>query len=103
MEAGTIREFTYTLTPTIVEEDQGFDRLIVETPGQLLGVVNLRLTGRRLATIEKSMKTDGRYTTRWDGRDNQGRIFVPGLYVLQLTLETDLGTDHKYQPVSVVY
>jgi hypothetical protein len=237
VEAGTIREFTYTLTPTIVEEDQGFDRLIVETPGQLLDVLNLRLsgqtidfnlehldahrfeisfprigrttsgesleidfsarvfrfgtpfsgrvadssspfdltqpiaaddanslsgeaslkvdllalrrsallalevspaaitpngdgindyiefaytlinlevassvelaiydlTGRRLATIEKSMRTDGRYTTRWDGRDNQGRILVPGLYVLQLTLETDQGTDHKYQPVSVVY
>ena len=237
VEAGTIREFTYTLTPTIVEEDQGFDRLIVETPGQLLDVLNLRLsgqtidfnlehldahrfeisfprigrttsgesleidfsarvfrfgtpfsgrvadssspfdliqpiaaddsnslsgeaslkvdllalrrsallalevspaaitpngdgindyiefaytlinlevassvelaiydlTGRRLATIEKSVRTDGRYTTRWDGRDNQGRILVPGLYVLQLTLETDQGTDHKYQPVSVVY
>ena len=237
VEAGTISEFTYTLTPTIVKVDQAFDRLIVETPGQLLAVGNVRmasqsidfnlehldahrfeislpridrqnsgealevdftarvfrfgtpfsgrvadsnrpfnltqpiaagdadplsgeaslkvdllalhgsaltafevspvaftpngdgindhleiaytlinveiassvelalfdLTGRRLAAIEQKKRANGRFTARWDGSDNQGQRLLPGLYILKLTLETDRGTDRKYQPVSVVY
>ena len=46
--AGVPTLFTYTLRPTIGSSEQGFDRLVVESPGQMAGVEAVRLSGQDL-------------------------------------------------------
>ena len=48
------------------------------------------LAGRRIREWVESGATPGRFTTRWDGRDEAGRRVASGIYVARL--ETNSGT-----------
>ncbi|NKB69011.1 MAG: hypothetical protein GKR89_18235 [Candidatus Latescibacteria bacterium] len=39
----------------------------------------------------------------WDGRDRSGAVVPPGLYVVDVTLQADVGTEHRQQLVNLVY
>ena len=46
------------------------------------------LDGRRLRTIERAV-SGGAQQFNWDGRDDNGALVVPGLYIAQVDVETD--------------
>jgi hypothetical protein len=41
-------------------------------------------TGRVVRTLVNSVQTPGRYSVRWDGRDNHGRLLANGIYFCTL-------------------
>lgn len=42
------------------------------------------LQGRKVRTLVNSMRQEGHYTERWDGRDDAGQLLPNGLYVYEL-------------------
>ncbi|MEO5988401.1 MAG: hypothetical protein ABIR01_05795 [Candidatus Eisenbacteria bacterium] len=42
------------------------------------------VSGRRAALLHAGFAAAGPHTTRWDGRDSQGRVAAPGLYLARL-------------------
>ena len=61
------------------------------------------LSGRRLCSILRIAQTSGHFTSAWDGRDTQGNRLPPGLYILELSVQTDQNTHRQRRSVSVVY
>jgi len=61
------------------------------------------LAGRLVKEIYSGLDSSGRYQQVWDGTD-QGRAQVaPGIYLVQLEIEADSGTEGKTAIVSLVY
>ncbi len=60
------------------------------------------LSGRLLRRLVDETRGEGRYTETWDGADGGGRV-VPGLYLVRVTVGTDLGTFEETRTVAVVY
>lgn len=45
----------------------------------------------------------GRFLHPWDGRDAQGDLLLPGVYILQVEVETDNGTERSSSVVTIAY
>ena len=39
----------------------------------------------------------------WDGRDGSGALVLPGVYVLEIRVDSDLGQESVYRTTCVVY
>ena len=62
------------------------------------------LAGRRWRDLSvERLHPSGPHRLVWDGRDQQGRLVPPGLYVMRLGLETDAGAAQAVRLVRVVY
>lgn len=63
------------------------------------------LSGRRVARLtENRPEATGFYRIAWDGRDDDGKLVPPGLYVARIWVDTDQsGADGKTLTVGVVY
>jgi hypothetical protein len=51
------------------------------------------LTGRVVRTLADGVQKPGRYTLRWNGRDNSGRLLANGIYFTRLTAGDYTGTE----------
>ena len=60
------------------------------------------LAGRLLRQIDSEVLA-GHHELRWDGRDENGRSVPPGLYLLELQVYGDAGTEGIHRVVSVAY
>ena len=47
------------------------------------------LAGMRVTSIPVEAGISDRLTATWDGRDEEARLFFPGLYLLRLEVEAD--------------
>ena len=61
------------------------------------------VSGRRVGLVDESWLGSGRYVGVWDGRDEGGALLPPGLYVVDLRVETDQGMTQRQVVVSLVY
>ena len=61
------------------------------------------VSGRRVGLVGEAWLGSGRYVGVWDGRDANGTLVPPGVYVIGLRVETDQGTTHRQAIVSLVY
>ena len=61
------------------------------------------LAGDPIAEIAAEEGNSGRFSARWDGRDENGKVVLPGLYLLRLQVEADRGTDIAVATVPLVY
>ena len=62
------------------------------------------LSGRLVRTVFSGNELNGRYDNKsWDGRDDQGNLVPPGLYILQIVIEGDLQQDEQSRTVGVAY
>ena len=61
------------------------------------------VSGRRVGLVDESWLGSGRYVGVWDGRDEGGALLPPGLYVVDLRVETDQGMTQRQAVVSLVY
>ena len=61
------------------------------------------VSGRRVGLVDESWLGSGRYVGVWDGRDEGGALLPPGLYVVDLRVETDQGTTQRQAVISLVY
>ncbi len=61
------------------------------------------LAGRKLGEAGRDGASGGRFSTTWDGRDGQGALLPPGLYILRLEVEADEERASREGVVSLVY
>lgn len=61
------------------------------------------LTGKQAAELSVENNQSGRHLVSWDGRNAQGEHLPPGLYVLQVEVETDSGTESRSSIIAIAY
>ena len=61
------------------------------------------LAGRRVATLLSATSQAGSYAPTWDGTDTDGELVPPGLYLVQIEVEIDLGVETQTYAVAVAY
>ncbi|NKB66511.1 MAG: hypothetical protein GKR89_05580 [Candidatus Latescibacteria bacterium] len=98
------------LTPVFTPNgDQVNDELVVEYI--LLRALNpvpvdltlYDLAGTPIARIQDSKEVNGPQRVGWDGRDEQGNLVPPGVYLLGLTADSDTGVETRTRVVGVAY
>ncbi|HIG16286.1 MAG TPA: hypothetical protein EYQ31_02770 [Candidatus Handelsmanbacteria bacterium] len=78
-----------------------FDALRLTDARPILALV-YDLQGRRVRRLEQSGLA-GHYDLSWDGRDEQGNLSPPGLYILRIEVVGDAGTESATRVVGLVY
>ena len=62
------------------------------------------LSGRRVRVLFDGEEANGRYTDKvWDGRDDQGQLVPPGLYVARVFVSGDSGDAEQSRVLAVAY
>ena len=78
-----------------------FDLVNVLVPRPLTFSV-FDLSGRRVHNVDLDA-TAGRTEFSWDGRNDDGNLVPPGLYIVDITVSGDTGDRSSHQVVSVAY
>ena len=61
------------------------------------------LAGRLVCPVYEGMERDGVHLHRWDGRDGDGRLVPPGMYLYRIELDADVGRQSVAGIVYVAY
>ena len=61
------------------------------------------LSGRFIAAPFAGDRASGRFAAAWDGRDGTGAVVAPGIYLVRVSLATNVGTEAKTGLVRVAY
>ena len=61
------------------------------------------LARNQIADLPAAGSGSGRFLHPWDGRDAQGELLLPGVYILQVEVETDNGTERSSSVVTIAY
>lgn len=61
------------------------------------------LARNQVAELPVTGSGSGRFQLPWDGRDAQGELLIPGVYILQVEVETDSGTERSSSVVTIAY
>ena len=61
------------------------------------------LARNQVAELPDAGSGSGRFQRLWDGRDAQGELLLPGVYILQVEVETDSGTERSSGVVTIAY
>ena len=61
------------------------------------------LAGRRVRRVYEGDDGQGHHSHAWDGRDDDGRLVCPGVYVFRISMEADGGDDVHQGSVAVTY
>ena len=61
------------------------------------------LSGRRIAQIQTDDSTAGSLQVEWDGRDSQGQVAPPGIYLYRLAIDLDNTSTERSGTLSLVY
>ena len=78
-----------------------FSLLGVENTATEVGVYTL--AGQQIRTLVRGRFNKGFYTDQWDGRDDQGVLVPPGIYLLHIKVDADKEASEQFRSVSVVY
>ena len=79
-----------------------YDLLQLTAPARVkVGIYTL--SGVRIREVCSGMESSGRYAHPWDGRNEDGHLVSPGVYVYRLSVDADTGTETRVGTVSVVY
>ena len=69
------------------------------------GIVSLRLhdlTGAEIKSLTNSYHQSGNHTINWDGTNSRGQLLKPGIYLLQIKVESVSGNNYNKE-VKVVF
>ena len=61
------------------------------------------LARKQVAELPVAGSKSGRFQRPWDGRDAQGELLLPGVYILQVEVETDSGAERSSSAVAIAY
>ena len=61
------------------------------------------LDGQLMWQVLPEPRAAGRHTVQWDGRERNGALVGPGVYLARVEVKTDKGSEVRMQTVSVVY
>ena len=67
-------------------------------------VLNLYdLSGRRVGSVYRGTAASGRFSLAWDGRLGDGSTPAPGMYLLQLEVDSDRGLETQRRVIALAY
>ena len=101
-----VRFSTGVVTPN---EDGVNDRLVVEyTLFRLPSAIPVELkvyglNGVLVSRVSLGEQGAGPQRVEWDGRDGEGKLLSPGLYLVELSLQAELKKFRHLQPVGLAY
>ena len=73
-------------------------------PGPVPVALNIYdLRGIRVRSLDVGMQGAGPQTVHWDGRDADGELLVPGLYLVEVALKSEFKTFRHQQPLGLAY
>lgn len=61
------------------------------------------LARNQVAELPVAGSGSGRFQLPWDGRDAQGELLLPGVYILEVEVETDSGAERSSSVVTIAY
>ena len=61
------------------------------------------LDGRQVAHLSFAPQASGPQRLSWDGRDAQGQLLPPGLYLLEVALQSDGTSERLLRPLGIAY
>ncbi|MBT3344379.1 MAG: hypothetical protein HN712_23770 [Gemmatimonadetes bacterium] len=61
------------------------------------------LSGRRVRQLADTRQSSGEYSIDWDGRDDEGGLLPPGLYIVAVEIRSDEGSHRRLAQAAVVY
>ena len=61
------------------------------------------LSGRRVRQLVSQPRPAGFYSETWDGRDEQGALVAPGLYLCRVGVDADFDVFAAVEPIGVAY
>ena len=61
------------------------------------------LAGRRVRALFNGLQSSGFHAVEWDGREGQGSLAAPGLYVCRISVDSATGANERAVPVALVY
>jgi hypothetical protein len=61
------------------------------------------LSGRRIRTLHSAEIPSGRYAVPWDGRDENGQLVLPGIYLFEVSVKSDDKSQQTLGTVAVAY
>ena len=61
------------------------------------------LARNQVAELPVAGSGSGRFSHPWDGRDAQGELLLPGVYILEVEVETDSGAERSSSVVTIAY
>ena len=61
------------------------------------------LDGRQVARIAAGLQDSGPQTLRWDGRDADGALLPPGIYLTSIGLLSEFSAQPQYRPLGIAY
>ncbi|MYK41676.1 MAG: hypothetical protein F4049_15840, partial [Gemmatimonadetes bacterium] len=80
-----------------------YNLLALSTP-RPVEVALYDLSGQRVRVLFAGEEANGRYTDKvWNGRDDQGQLVPPGLYVARVFVSGDSGDAEQSRVVAVAY
>ena len=108
-EVSIVRELSISSSIFTPNRDGINDQLNVSY--QLFGLpepvgVSLRvfgLDGSALASVGQGMQVSGPQQAEWDGRDADGNVLPPGLYLIDIEIAAENNTVNKKIPVGIAY
>ena len=98
------------MPPTFTPNDDGVnDRVNIVHDVRNLGTLRqlevqiFDLAGRLVADVAGTGTQSGVFEHQWDGRDAEGEVVAPGIYVYKISLDTDRGSQAASGLVAVAY
>ncbi len=61
------------------------------------------LAGRQVVELPVESNQSGRHLVPWNGQNGRGETLPPGLYILQVEVETDSGTESRSSTIAIAY
>lgn len=61
------------------------------------------LAGRKVRTLHSERGGAGRYAERWDGKNGDGDLVSPGIYLVRVKVDVDAGVFERTQALFVLY
>ena len=104
-----IQDLTFSTPILTPNGDQIHDELhiaysLFRLPEQVPVALELyALDGRRVARVAMGIQDSGPQQITWDGRDQQGRVLAPGLYLLAISLGTHTPQQPQLRPLGIAY
>ena len=87
-----------------VNDRLAIDYTLFRLPATVPVVLNVYdLQGVRLARRALGVQSAGPQSVEWDGRDAAGQMLAPGLYLVEIALESEFKTFRHLQPLGVAY
>jgi len=87
-----------------INDEVTIDYLLFRLPQNLPVALDIYgIDGRLITRLAKGLQGAGPQRVRWDGRDESGKLLAPGLYLMDLNIDSEFKSFRHLQPIGIAY